>query len=351
VAAIGPTDLAVVDRATPPIEPHSPVFAMTAALSLVLALLLGMGAAFGREMMDDPSQATEDFPVSGNVPVLALIPAVGIAKGAPSSFPLPARRGLWSGGGRGTGAGWHRIDKAHPTGRALADSFGTLRTAVLFQDDAPDTRAILISSCRVGEGKTTVSVNLSMSLAQLGGPVLLIDADLRRPSVHRAFRLPSNPGLIQSLAQGRDWRDLVRPSVAPGLDVLCSGGATSRAADLLSGSRISQILEEAQGSYEYVIVDGPALFINATDALVLSHLVGGVVVVVRSRSTPKALVDRIPAVVPNVIGVVVNDLRQESLPGYFADYFDGYGDEGEEARTQEADRAAAVGSRLATGSV
>jgi succinoglycan biosynthesis transport protein ExoP len=348
VAAIGPTDLAVVDAATPPIEPHSPVFAMTAALTLLLALLLGMGAAFGREIMEDPERTLEEFPISGDVPVLALIPAIGVEKGAVSPFPLPARRGLWSGGANGGGVGWHRIDKAHPTGRALADSFGTLRTAVLFRADEPVTRTILISSCRAGEGKTTVSVNLSMSLAQLGGPVLLIDADLRRPSVHRAFRVPAGPGLIQTLAEGRNWRDAVRPGLAPGLDVLCSGGATGRAADLLSSARVSQLLQEAQASYEYVIVDGPALFINASDALVLSHLVGGVVVVVRSRSTPKPLVDRIPSVVPNLIGVVVNDLRQESLPGYFEDYFDGYGEMREDgvSRDGEPSVVGATASRV-----
>jgi Mrp family chromosome partitioning ATPase len=120
---------------------------------------------------------------------------------------------------------------------------------------------------------------------------------------------------------------VVLPSIAPGLDVLTSGGATGRAGDLIAGPGLGPLLREAQESYDYVIVDAPALFINAVDARVLSHLVDGVVVVVRSRSTPRALVDRIPRVVPNVIGVVVNDLRRESLPEYFADYFAGYGED------------------------
>jgi Mrp family chromosome partitioning ATPase len=88
---------------------------------------------------------------------------------------------------------------------------------------------------------------------------------------------------------------------------------------------LGPILVQAREVYDYVIVDAPALFINASDARVLSREADGTVVVVRSRSTPRALVDRIPRVVPNVIGVVVNDLREDSLPGYFAEYFEGYG--------------------------
>lgn len=325
VAAIGPTDLHVVDPATPPIEPYAPVFAMNMGLALMLGLVLGVGMAFGREIFDDTLQNVEDFPVSDDVPVLAMIPAVGVGDGERSatSGMLPWRT---HDAPRGKN-GWHRIDKVHPTGRALADSFGALRTAILFKDDDEVLpRTILVSSCRAGEGKTTVSVNFAMSLAQLGNRVLLVDADLRKPSVHRAFGIEAGPGVIDCLLFGTPWREVVRHSIAPSLDVLASGGPSSRAGDLVSSAKLENILEEARDAYDYVIVDAPALFINAADARVLSQLVDGVVVVVRSRSTPRALVDRIPRAVPNVIGVVVNDLRRDSMPGYYADYFAEYGD-------------------------
>jgi Mrp family chromosome partitioning ATPase len=157
----------------------------------------------------------------------------------------------------------------------------------------------------------------------------LIDADLRRPSVHRAFGIRQKPGLIDCLRSGRAWTEAVQKSVSRGLDIIPSGGATNSAADLLVGSQIDPILREAEEVYDYVIVDAPALFINAADARVLAQRVDGVIVVVRSRVTPRALVDRIPRAVPNVIGVVVNDLRKDSLPGYYADYFAEYGDGGD----------------------
>jgi capsular exopolysaccharide synthesis family protein len=223
---------------------------------------------------------------------------------------------------------WLRIDALKNGGMnntAVVDAFGALRTAVLFRNGGPHPRTILISSCRAGEGKTTVSLNLAMSLAKLGSRVLLIDADLRRPSVHLALGLPPGPGLVNYLSQDIGWKRLVQVGVVEGLDVLRSGGATTHAADLLASRRVRLLLREAEMQYDYVIVDAPALFINAPDATLLSREVDGVVVVVRSRSTPKSLVDRIPGEVPNLLGVVVNDLQKNSMPD-FGDYFAEYGD-------------------------
>jgi Mrp family chromosome partitioning ATPase len=113
--------------------------------------------------------------------------------------------------------------------------------------------------------------------------------------------------------------------VVDGLDVLRSGGAASRAADLLASGGVELLLREAATIYDHVIVDAPALFINAPDATLLSREVDGVVVVVRSGSTPRALVDRIPQEVPNLMGLVVNDLQKNSMPD-FRDYFAEYGE-------------------------
>src|SRR5690606_17886328 len=193
-----------------------------------------------------------------------------------------------------------------------------------------------------------------MSLAKLGNRVLLVDADLRRPAVHRALSIQSNPGLLDALRSGVDWNTLVRFGVVDGLDVLPSGGATSQAADLIASDRLVVVLREAEARYDFVLVDAPALFINATDARLLSSRVDGVVVVIRSQSTPRMLVDRIPRDVPNLMGVVVNDLAKNSLPDYFGDYFAEYGpNNGAEApssRPHRSGRAAEVISHVARAS-
>lgn len=342
-AAIGSTDFSVVDPAVPPLTPHRPVFGMTFGLALMLGLVLGVGSALVKEMMDDTVHNAEDLPIATDVPILGLIPAHGAQGARAIGGPMPRKgsgRLARSSGSRATTigsqaaegrGGWLRIDsleKGDPSGNTISDAFAALRTAVLFRNEGAQPRSILVSSCRAGEGKTTVSVNLAMSLARLGHRVLLVDADLRRPAVHQVLNLHAAPGLVNCLRPGVDWKNLVRFGAVDGLDVLASGGATSHAADLLAGNRMEVLLRDAEARYDFVIVDAPALFINPSDAKVLARLVDGVVVVVRSQSTPRSLVDRIPRDVPNLMGVVVNDLSESSLPDYFGDYFAEYGGAG-----------------------
>jgi capsular exopolysaccharide synthesis family protein len=297
----------------------------------MLGLVLAVAGAFVREVMDDTVQNAADLPIRTHVPVLGMIPSHD-TRPTPTlvgRLPRTAARVLDAGQ-------WLRIDSPNNgavNNSAVVDAFGTLRTAVLFSHGGQLPRTILVSSCRAGEGKTTVSLNLAMSLAKLGSRILLIDADLRRPSVHLALGLPPGPGLVNYLSQDLDWKRLVQVGVVEGLDVLRSGGATRHAADLLAGHRLGLLLREAQTRYDHVIVDAPALFINAPDATLLSREVDGVVVVVRSRSTPRALVDRIPAQVPNLLGVVVNDLQKNSMPD-FGDYFAEYGETNGDMRSE-----------------
>ena len=335
-AAVGATHIAVVDRAVPPLEPHHPVFGINLALAVMLGMVMGIGTAFVREYADDTVRTGEDVNDTAHLPILAMIPShaeAGAARGTAANL------GLGSGGQRhARRTSWPRIDgrggdgSAHDQrlGRALADAFGALRTAVLFSrgEAAATPRSILISSCRVGEGKTTVSVNFALSLVGLGNRVLLVDADLRRPSIHRALGLPSGPGLADHLRRGVSWQDMVRQTEVDGLHVLPSGGATPDAGDLLASRRTAELLAVAKQRFDFVIVDAPALFISAYDARILAKHVDGLVVVVRSRETPRTLVNRIPQEVPNVIGVVVNDLQASTLPDYFREYFDPYGDQG-----------------------
>jgi polysaccharide biosynthesis transport protein len=328
-AAMGATELAVVDRAVPPLDPSRPVFVVNLALAIMLGVVLGVGGSFVAEYADDTVRTGEELSSASELPVLAMIPSLAVEEGS--------RKGAIGGGrtllgvrGRAGGSGrWPRIDDSESDqqlGGALVDAFGSLRTAVLFSPKEAAPHSILVTSCRAGEGKTTVAVNLALSLATLGRRVLLVDADLRRPSVHRALNAPRGPGLVQHLREGRGWKEMVRSSRASGLHLLPSGGPTAHAGDLLAAGGLEPFITEAGEYYDFVVVDAPALFINASDARVVSHVVDGVVAVVRSQETPRELVNRISEVVPNVIGLVINDLSAGALPDFFGDYFAGYGE-------------------------
>jgi len=341
-AAIASTDFAVVDRAVPPLAPHRPVFMINMALAVMLALVLGVAAAFGRELMDGTVRSVDDLSLADRLPVLALIPSFAYATGGRGlagshGHLLLPRRGTSNGKKTmAPRAEWPRIDSldgGNPGGRALADSFGSLRASVLFEEGKTPPRSILVTSCRPGEGKTTVAVNLAMSTAKLGKRVLLVDADMRKPSVHRAFRINPGPGLAACLSGEANWLSVRRHSGVEDVHLLPAGEPTPGAADLLSGDRLPLLLREAEEIYDLVIVDAPALFINASDAKLLARQVNGVIVVLRSRFTPRALVDRIPATIPNVMGLVVNDLLTTSMPDYFGNYFTGYGNVPEPQRT------------------
>lgn len=343
-AAIGPTDLILVDAALPPTSPHRPVFAMSMALASMLGLVLGVGAAFAREVLDDTVRSPEDVPVPSDVPILGMIPSLNTEKERwIPAHPAGAVSRLAGNGSRVAlkargvhptlrrNGGWTRIDaidRRDPDGISMVDAFGALRTAMLSRDDGPLPRMVLVSSCRAGEGKTTISLNLALSLTKLVNRVLLIDGDLRRPSVHRALGMESGPGLIGCLRGEITLDEAIRPSVATGLDVLPAGGATTSAGDLLAGRRLEHLMRQAEARYDFVIVDAPAFFINASDAMILAQHVDGVIVTVRSRSTPRALVERlierIPGLVPNFIGLVVNDVQKSSLPAYLGEYFAEY---------------------------
>jgi polysaccharide biosynthesis transport protein len=211
---------------------------------------------------------------------------------------------------------WPRIDQSGSRA-TLADAFGSLRTAILLEADASAARSLLLTSAQPGEGKTTVCINLALSLARLGVRVLLVDADIRRPSVHRALGLSASAGLVDALQTGASWRSRVRPNVSPGVDLLPAGIPPSTPSELLSSPAMRLVVAEAQTLYDFVLIDSPALLPSVADTRILARLVDGVVVVVRSGTTPREILGRVLRQVPNLTGVVLNGVEQRHFPAYY----------------------------------
>lgn len=313
-AALATMDIAVVDAAAPPLRPLRPRPKRDLALAAVVGLLLGVGLAFIREYSDPTVRTPEEIGGLAAAPLLAAIP-----RGPRQRTRLLGGAALAQQAIAGD-ARWHRIDHGAALNSAMAEAFRGLRTSVLFDADGPLPRTLLVTSSSPGEGKTTVSANFAISLAMLGHRVLLVDADLRRPSLHRLFGLPARPGLVEQLEGSEPWRQSMLRDVSPGLDLLPAGRDGISPSDLLSGGALQRWLGEAAAAYDFVILDAPALHITAPDARILSHAAEGVLLVVRSGSTSREVVRRVIAQMPNLVGVILNQLSPKRLPAYYGQY-------------------------------
>lgn len=316
-AAVATTDVSVVEPAVAPAEPVRPVLSSNLQLALVVGLVLGLGVAYLREYMDLTVRTADDLSAF-EVPLLGMIPS------APAMLQRGSSR-TWSrqiaGGSalRRIGAGHEEHAARHA---ALKEAFLSLRAAVLMagNQEGCAARTIVVTSARPGDGKTTIAVNLAISLGRLGRRVLLVDADMRRPAVHRAFGMPVGPGLGDVLRDESRWMELVHRDAATGLDVLLAGSPHESPTELLASHRPPALLAEAREAYDFVILDTPALDINAADSRILSSLVDGVVMVVRSGTTPRVLVGSLLRQATNVVGVVLNDVDRRQMPAYYYSY-------------------------------
>jgi polysaccharide biosynthesis transport protein len=290
-AALKATNVGIVDRATPPEVPTGAPLGFSVMLALMVGLIMGAGGIFAREHFDTTVRSVSDVDAYLGVPTLGAIPAVGPVPG----LPAHVRRQ------------WRRIDRDGRHQVALSEAFAALRTAVLLRGDSgPSPGSLLVTSAYSEEGKTTVSINLALSLARLDTRVLLVDANLRYPCVQEALGLADGPGLVDYLSTGRRWRDYVRTETESGLDVLVGGTPCESPADLLALPRMRALVAEASTEYDFVILDSPALLASPADVQLLATVTDGVLLTVRQGRTPREAVAQALSQLGNVSGVVLN---------------------------------------------
>ncbi len=313
----------IVDSAQPPAKPATPRIPLNLALASIFGLAMGVCQAFLQEHFDDRVTGSDDVEGLLGVSALALIPSVqtlngnghGVQNLLERSASFSARK---NGGVHRQATSWHRIDAQETQSAPLVEAFRSLRTSILLSRGNCPPASLLVTSTLPAEGKTTVASNLAIALGQVGRRVLLVDADLRSPSLHRLFRA-ENAGLVSYLADGQDWRALVRPSGSPGMDILFCGPAPSNPPELFSSPSMQAFLRSAEERYEFVIVDSAPLLALA-DSRILAPLVSGVLLVVKSTTVPREQLvhaqTSIQRVGGNLIGVVLNGVDL-STNGYY----------------------------------
>jgi polysaccharide biosynthesis transport protein len=307
--------------------------------AIPLGLLLGLGAIFFLEYMDRSLKSPEDLEKLTRFASLGVIPAAGsVTKqygfryGYGGTAPLRAVEDA--------GDKPHGIElMPHTDARSpISEAYRAFRTSLLLAS-ASSPKVIVITSSFAREGKTTTSANLATVLAQMGKPVVLVDADLRRPRLQKVFRGKMNLGLVNYLAANIPLDDIIQPTEVPNLSVILSGPTPPNPSELLASDRMRHLIEELRGKFAYVIFDSPPV-LAVTDAVVLATNADGVVLCVHGGHTPREMVQRSAerlrqANIP-VLGAILNnlDLHQYGYT-YKKSYYDYYQSEDEESRERK----------------
>lgn len=322
----------VVESAQVPESSIRPRVAYNLVLGALAGLSLAIGFVFFQEHIQDTFQTEDELEMHLHLPLLAVVPAAPIRNLIDPAWNFGTRNSarLCDSGDHSTKIdpeSWFRLDRDGANYFELSESIRNLRTSLLFAQNGVFPHSILVSSAVPSEGKSTISANLSVALAQLGKRVLSIDGDLRRPSVHRIFSLANSTGLSEYLQGHGDWHSVIRPSGVPGLHVIVSGSRPPNPAELLSSHRMQELLRHACTQYDVVVVDSPTL-LHMADSRLLASYVEAVVLVVKSGDTPKKLVKEafanLQSVSARVAGVVLNcvNLRHQEYSASYSNYSD-----------------------------
>lgn len=311
----------VVKSAELPTDPVEPQPARSAVLAIVVGLLLGLGAAFLVDRLDDSLRDQDDLGALTDVPVLAVVPVE----------PPPDHRPI-------------ALSEPH---EFAVEIYRGLRTNVQFLGLDTRLKTIQVTSSLPGEGKTTTASNLAVVLAQTGRRVVLVDADLRRPRAHEVFATAPGPGLTEILLG--EPIDMVVNHLDGGLHVVSAGAVPPNPSEMLSSTRVGALLNELARRYDYVIVDS-APVLPVADSIALSQAVDGVLLVAQANRTSRRNVgealSRLGRVGAPVFGLVLN--RAQSTASSGGAY--GYGYAYDEARAVPRASEPVVDDATPTGS-
>ena len=307
-----PSDVTVSTYSRVPHGPVGPPRLRTIILAFILSLVTGIGLAFLLDFLDDTIKSIDDVDRYIHLPALALIPAARSDK---------RLRGGEAAKPRDTTALALVSDVRSP----IAESYRHLRTSLLLSSAGTPPRTILVTSSQPSEGKTTTAINTAFMLAQTGAQVLIVDCDLRRPRLHSQFNLPNVRGLTNCLSGESDDLDSLIQTYEkqPNLKLLTSGPIPPNPAELLGSDEMRRLLTTLSEKFTHIIVDSPPA-VSFTDASILSTFVDGVILVVHSGRSSRAVVRRAKQqlldVGAHIFGVVLNNVKIRSHDYYYAGY-------------------------------
>ncbi|MGD0900439.1 MAG: polysaccharide biosynthesis tyrosine autokinase [Thermoguttaceae bacterium] len=291
-----------------------PRFSAVVGLGCFLGAMSGFGLGWLRERLDTRIRAPEEIRAMLGAPILGHIPLVdlraasqGQAAAIASMSPL--------------------LCVAHRPKCVQAEAYRAVRTAIYFSANAEGQKIFQVTSPGAGDGKTTTAVNLGLCIAESGKKVLIVDADFRRPRVHKMLGIENERGLWDVIEREMEIPDAVQPGGVENLSVITTGGRPSNPAEILTSSRFKDFLDAVREVYDFVIIDTPPV-LAVTDACAVAPRVDGVILVLRltksSRHTAAHAAEALTSLGVKLVGVVVNAVTSGSSYGYGV-YKYGYG--------------------------
>jgi polysaccharide biosynthesis transport protein len=289
----------VLDRAEKPVKPVRPNVPLNITLGVIVGLVMGFGLAFFIEYLDTSVKTIDDVERSLQAPVLGVIPQnVGsLLDEGP--------------------------DSPH------AEAYRVLRTNLLFGRKDQTMNTMTVVSGGAGEGKSTTIFNLATIFAQNGAKVLLVDSDLRRPSLHKLFNVSNSVGLTNYLLKQNTVEEVIQTTKVPGLHFLPSGKLPSSSMGVLNSAQMREFVKQARERYDYVFFDSPPIM-GVSDASILASVVDMALLVIQYRKYPQVMTQRAKQMVEKVggqlMGVVLNNINisQDSYYYYYSGYYYDY---------------------------
>jgi polysaccharide biosynthesis transport protein len=313
----------VIDYAAAPEQPVGPKRLRNVGLAFVLSLGFAIACVLMRDRLDNTFKSIAEVERKLRVPALAIAPSKGgLVRGGLLSTMQPQAVI-----GNGHGRPELLLGNSNPF---TAEVYRHLRATLMLDRDGCELKSLLVTSSLPGEGKTTTAINIAITLAESGANVLLIDGDLRRPSLHEIFNVTNEQGLSTALSDGltaSDLSSIIKKPELGELSLLTSGPPLKNPAKVLGHERLRQLLAMLESQFTHIVIDSPPIVAFA-DSLILGAEVDGVLMVVQGGKSPQEIVVRSMKLLDDVdaviLGVVLNNTKLQPIDSYYHRYYHEY---------------------------